>query len=75
MNGFVHGVEFVNGVAYYKFILIVWDVMALVAMFFMFKSIKKRIRNKKVQLALATAGAEDTVDMSTKDDPPPKQNE
>lgn len=28
MNGFVHGVEFVNGFAYYKIILIVWDVLA-----------------------------------------------
>ena len=30
MNGFVHGVEFVNGFAYYKIILIVWDVIAVV---------------------------------------------
>lgn len=29
MNGYVHGVEFVNGFAYYKIILIVWDVLAL----------------------------------------------
>lgn len=28
MNGYVHGVEFVNGFAYYKIILIVWDVLA-----------------------------------------------
>ena len=28
MNGFVHGVEYVNGFAYYKIILIVWDVLA-----------------------------------------------
>ena len=32
MNGFVHGVEFVNGFAYYKIILIVWDVLAVPAM-------------------------------------------
>ena len=29
MNGYVHGVEFNNGFAYYKIILIVWDVIAL----------------------------------------------
>ena len=28
MNGYVHGVEFVNGFAYYKIILIVWDVLS-----------------------------------------------
>ena len=31
MNGFVHGVEYVNGFAYYKIILIVWDIIAAVA--------------------------------------------
>jgi len=29
MNGYVHGVEYSNGFAYYKIILIVWDVIAL----------------------------------------------
>ena len=29
MNGYVHGVEFSNGFAYYKIILIVWDIIAL----------------------------------------------
>jgi len=29
MNGYVHGVEYNNGFAYYKIILIVWDVIAL----------------------------------------------
>lgn len=29
MNGYVHGVEYDNGFAYYKIILIVWDVIAL----------------------------------------------
>ena len=28
MNGFVHGVQFVNGFANYNYILIAWDVMA-----------------------------------------------
>ena len=32
MNGFVHGVEYVNGFAYYKIILIVWDTLAAVAL-------------------------------------------
>lgn len=87
MNGFVHGVEFVKGFAYYKFILIGWDTMTLVVMFFMFRSIQKRRRNKKAQLALATAGTqevaidseivEDTtiVDVPIEDTPPPEQNE
>lgn len=29
MNGYVHGVEYNNGFAYYKIILIVWDVITL----------------------------------------------
>ncbi len=28
MNGYVHGVQYVEGFAYYKFILIAWDVVA-----------------------------------------------
>jgi beta-glucosidase len=30
MNGFVHGVQYVRGFAYYKIILIVWDIFALI---------------------------------------------
>ena len=45
MNGFVHGVEFVNGFAYYKIILIVWDVLAAgglgVMGYFLYRNIKK----------------------------------
>ena len=45
MNGFVHGVEYVNGFAYYKIILIVWDVLAAagvaVLIFFLVKKIKR----------------------------------
>ena len=45
MNGFVHGVEFVNGFAYYKIILIVWDVLAAgglgVMGYFIYRNIKK----------------------------------
>ena len=35
MNGFVHGVEYVNGFAYYKIILIVWDILALGLLIFL----------------------------------------
>lgn len=35
MNGYIHGVEFDNGFAYYKIILIVWDVIALGLMIWM----------------------------------------
>ena len=45
MNGYVHGVEYVNGFAYYKIILIVWDVLAAagvaVLIFFLVKKIKR----------------------------------
>lgn len=49
MNGYVHGVEYVNGFAYYKFILIAWDILAaagiaVIAIFL----IKKVRRNKKL---------------------------
>ena len=46
MNGFVHGVEFVNGVAYYNFILLGWDIVALagitVLTFVIIKSLTKK---------------------------------
>ena len=35
MNGYVHGVAFSNGFAYYKIILIVWDVIAAGLMIWM----------------------------------------
>ena len=44
MNGFVHGVEFVPGFAYYKLILIGWDVLAVVAFVVMGIKIKKKLR-------------------------------
>lgn len=43
MNGFVHGVEYVNGFAYYKIILIVWDVLAVPAMIWMGVVLSKKI--------------------------------
>ena len=49
MNGFVHGVEFVNGFAYYKIILIVWDVLAVVGLVWMGISLKKKLRKHDVQ--------------------------
>ena len=46
MNGFVHGVEFVNGVAYYNFILLGWDIVAVagitVLTFVIIKSLTKK---------------------------------
>ena len=47
MNGFVHGVEFVNGFAYYKIILIVWDILAVPALIWMGVVLTKKIRKGK----------------------------
>lgn len=45
MNGYVHGVQFVNGFAYYKIILIVWDVLSAAGLavlaFFLYKNVMK----------------------------------
>ena len=57
MNGFVHGIEFINGFAYYKLILIGWDILTLVAIFFMIRAMKRRRKNRKAMLATAN-GAE-----------------
>ena len=45
MNGFVHGVEFVPGFAYYKLILIVWDAFAAVLLVVL---VGKLFKRKKV---------------------------
>ncbi len=48
MNGFVHGVSFVNGFAYYKIMVIVWDVLSiggLVALSFVLYKKIKRLRS------------------------------
>ena len=37
MNGFVHGVEYVPGFAYYKLILIGWDILALIMLVWLSK--------------------------------------
>ena len=44
MNGYVHGVEFVPGFAYYKLILIAWDILALIGLAFLGISLVKRMR-------------------------------
>ena len=44
MNGYVHGVEFVPGFAYYKLILIAWDILALVALIWLGSVIVKKRR-------------------------------
>lgn len=46
MNGYVHGVRFVNGFAYYKIILIVWDVLAVAAVCGLSLLIVRKIRKK-----------------------------
>ena len=53
MNGFVHGVEFVPGFAYYKLILIGWDVLAVGACIWMGLIIRKRVRARKSEKAQA----------------------
>ncbi|MBE6699565.1 MAG: hypothetical protein E7584_04945 [Ruminococcaceae bacterium] len=47
MNGFVHGVEYVKGFAYYKLILIGWDILAVVGLAWMSIVLVRRIRKPK----------------------------
>ena len=47
INGFVHGVEFVGGFAYYKIILIVWDILAIPALAWMGITLGKKIKKGK----------------------------
>ena len=44
MNGYVHGVEFVRGFAYYKLILLAWDILAIIGLAFLGISLIKRMR-------------------------------
>ena len=46
MNGYVHGVEYSNGFAYYKIILIVWDVIALAIILVLGRKIIKGSKQK-----------------------------
>jgi beta-glucosidase len=52
MNGFVHGVEFVKGFAYYKIILIVWDVLAAGGLAFMGYVVYNKIKKTKEELVI-----------------------
>ena len=54
MNGFVHGVEYVRGFAYYKIILIVWDVLAAIGMGFLTFFLIKKLRHKEIEEYKAT---------------------
>ena len=45
MNGFVHGVEYVKGFAYYKLILIGWDICAAVAIVWLSVNLLKKKNN------------------------------
>ena len=79
MNGFVHGVEFVNGFAYYKLILIAWDILTLVAIFFMLRAMRKRLRNRKLLAATPDGSVEiDTQEVNVEEiseNPQSEQNE
>jgi beta-glucosidase len=46
VNGYVHGSVFVSGFAYYKFILIGWDVLATAGVLVLAVFLYKKIRNK-----------------------------
>jgi beta-glucosidase len=46
MNGFVHGVEYVHGFAYYKLILIGWDILAAAGLTWMGIALVKTIRKR-----------------------------
>ncbi len=48
-NGFVHGVQYVNGFAYYKIILIVWDILAVAALVYLGVRIKKKLKMPRVE--------------------------
>ncbi|MBO5931100.1 MAG: fibronectin type III-like domain-contianing protein [Clostridia bacterium] len=62
MNGFVHGVEYVKGFAYYKLILIGWDVLAVAGLCWMGIVLARRIRNRKNILLVVDGGAEEVVE-------------
>ena len=46
MNGFVHGVEFVKGVANYKYILLGWDILAFAGLAWLSVILVKNIRKE-----------------------------
>ena len=57
MNGFVHGVEFVNAFAYYKIILIVWDVFAVPALIWLGILLSKKLRVPYVEVTASGASS------------------
>lgn len=50
MNGYIHGARYIPGFAYYKIILIVWDVVALgvcaLAAIFIVRTVRRKIEDK-----------------------------
>ena len=62
MNGFVHGVEYVKGFAYYKLIIIGWDILALAGLCWMGIVLARRIRNRKNILMVVDGGSEEVVE-------------
>lgn len=48
MNGYVHGVEFVPGFAYYKLILIGWDLLALGGLIWMGLRLRRKLKLPRV---------------------------
>ena len=61
MNGFVHGVEYVHGFAYYKLILIGWDILAAAGLTWMGIVLAKTIR-KREDAPLAVDGGDNAVE-------------
>jgi beta-glucosidase len=49
MNGYVHGVEFVPGFAYYKLILIGWDLLALGGLIWMGIKLRRKLKLPRVE--------------------------
>ena len=76
MNGFVHGVEYINAFANYKVILIIWDILAIAGLIWMGTILKKRLDARKC-MAVVVDGAADEDDTSNNEAPEntPEQNE
>ena len=81
MNGFVHGVEFVNGFAYYKLILIGWDIAAVGVLVWLSFVLKKRIKLKKAMPVVVEGDVEPNIEgeivenIEEKTDPSDEKNE
>ena len=68
MNGFVHGVEYINAFANYKVILIIWDILAIAGLIWMGTILKKRLDARKC-MAVVVDGAADEDDTSNSETP------